>query len=346
MECSFKKYTLQFKEPGGTSRGTLLQKDTYFIQILAGEKRALGECNLFKNLSSDDRPGYEEKLAAVCNRLLKEQEGLLEELTDWPSIRMGAETALRDLQNGCRRVIFKEAGCENGFTIPINGLIWMGTQEKMKERILSKIEQGYTNIKLKIGGIDFEKELTLLSFLREAASGKSMSIRLDANGAFTPGNALEKLKRLSAFDIEYIEQPIRPGQWQEMAMLISKSPVKIALDEELIGIHTPEQKKNLIDTLQPPLLILKPALTGGFTSCDEWMELALNRGGDFVITSALESNIGLNSIAQYAATKRLRRPQGLGTGQLFTNNFPSPYLTDAQGLHYNPAQNWDLSQLK
>ncbi|MBW7838375.1 MAG: o-succinylbenzoate synthase [Chitinophagaceae bacterium] len=345
MKCSFRKYNLQFKEAGTTSRGTLLQKETFILTLADKGRVAYGECNLFRGLAFDDRRGYEEKLAEVCDALPTRRWDILEELTAWPSIRFGVETVLRDADNGFRRVIFKEIVPEEGFTIPANGLIWMGSDDVMKKRIEEKLQQGYKNIKLKIGALDFEREVGLLRYIRNHEKGRGVTIRLDANGAFGPQEALEKLKRLSDFGIEYLEQPIRQGMWQEMAAIIEKSPIPIALDEELIGINSYDWKVKLIDTLRPPFLILKPALTGGFASCDEWNQLAKRASGECVITSALESNIGLNAIAQYTATLNPVRPQGLGTGTLFTNNFGSPYLTDALGLHYDPLRHWDLSLL-
>ncbi|MCO6498595.1 MAG: o-succinylbenzoate synthase [Chitinophagaceae bacterium] len=346
MKCRYQKYILHFKEPGTTSRGTFRDKETYIITIEDEGERAYGECNLFRGLSYDDSPQYEEKLDEICKKLPSEPETILDDLEEWPSIRFGVQTVLKDWQNGSRQIIFENAFVNRGFSIPANGLIWMGSKEEMQSRILEKMSGGFSNIKLKIGAIDFEKELELLRLIRENDLGGNITIRLDANGAFTPRSALEKLKRLAEFNIEYLEQPIRQGQWQEMARIIEDSPVPIALDEELIGINTLSEKKRLMDTLHPQLLILKPALAGGFTSCDEWRQLTADQSGECVVTSALESNIGLNAIAQYTATLSPKRSQGLGTGRLFTNNFPSPYRIDEKGLHFDAAQKWDFSLLQ
>lgn len=346
MICRFKKYNLHFKTPGGTSRGVLYNKDTYILMLADKENVAYGECNLFKKLSYDDRKGYEEKLKEVCSRLPEERDHLLSELEDWPSIRFGMETALRDWENGCRQIIFPEVMNRKDFTVPINGLIWMGPKEAMKAQIISKLKAGYVSIKLKIGAIDFNSELELLKFIREQFSGKEVEIRLDANGAFRFDEAKEKIKRLAEFDIHYLEQPIKAGQWEAMADLAENSPVKIALDEELIGILKTEARENLINTISPQILILKPALTGGFAACNEWKKLVESNGGDWVITSALESNIGLNAITQYAALGKVKIAQGLGTGQLFSNNFPSPYSADSSGIHYHNDRKWDFSLLK
>lgn len=345
MNCFYKKYTLQFNKPGGTSRGILHHKDTYFIFLQEGERTAIGECNRFSKLSYDDRVNYEDKLHEVCQLLPSEKETLLSKLKEWPSIRFGVEMLLKDYEHGCRQIIFPKAAGAQGFTIPINGLIWMGSRDEMKEQIISKLNDGFTSLKLKIGAVDFTTELELLHFVRKQFSASEVEIRLDANGAFTYEEALEKINRLAKYNISYIEQPVKAGQWQEMAALIKSSPVKIALDEELIGIIQPEQQDKLIQTLSPQLLILKPSLIGGFSSSDEWKGRVEKNGGSWVITSALESNIGLNAIAQYTALGWSPYAQGLGTGQLYTNNIPSPYTVDARGLHYHTNKNWDLTAL-
>ncbi len=345
MACRFKKINLHFKKPGGTSRGILYDKDTYILIWKEGEKTAYGECNLFKNLSWDDRENYEEKLAEVCRRLPIERESILPELSEWPSLQFGVETVLKDRENGCRQLIFPGGILDKGFSIPINGLIWMGSREDMMMQVKKKLRDGYTSIKLKIGAIDFDTEVQLMQYVRRQFSANEVEIRVDANGAFEFKEAKEKIKRLSDYEVNYIEQPIKAGQWQEMAALSEDPPVKIALDEELIGIRTSDQRKKLIETISPGILILKPALVGGFDACNEWKQLIEDQGGEWVVTSALESNIGLNAIAQYTALNIPGLAQGLGTGGLFTNNFPSPYTVDAKGLHYHCNKKWDLTSL-
>lgn len=346
MKCTFKKYTLHFKRPGGTSRGILFDKNTYILIIEDGERRAYGECNLFRDLSYDDREGYETKLNEICLRLPLEMTTVLPDLLEWPSIHFGVETVLRDWENGSHQIIFPESISRNGFSIPTNGLIWMGKKEEMKSQIISKLKDGFTSVKLKIGAIDFDGELELLQFVRRQFTEDEVEIRVDANGAFRFEEAKEKIKRLSEYQINYIEQPIKAGQWQEMAALAENSPVKIALDEELIGINVEVSGENLIDTISPQVLILKPALVGGFRACDHWKQLIEQKNGTWVITSALESNIGLNAIAQYTALSPVEMAQGLGTGQLYTNNFPSPYTVDSKGLHYHTEKSWDFSALR
>ncbi|MBS1775843.1 MAG: o-succinylbenzoate synthase [Bacteroidetes bacterium] len=345
MNCFFKKYTLQFKQPSGTSRGELRKKDTYYL-ILQDEKQfSIGECNRFSGLSFDDRDGYEEKLTETCKRLIQQEPEIDLSLANWPSIRMGVETVLLDWQNGCKQIIFPAAFKKGTFTVPINGLIWMGSFDEMKKQILEKLKAGFSSIKLKIGAIDFETELSLLSFIRKQFNEKEVEIRLDANGAFSFTEAKEKLQRLAQYNISYIEQPIKAGQWQEMARLVEESPVVIALDEDLIGLVNQDDQNRLLSTVKPPMIILKPALIGGFKASDHWKKKITEMGGEWVITSALESNVGLNAIAQYAATEQNKWAQGLGTGQLYTNNIPSPYTVDANGLHYQSSQAWDFSTL-
>lgn len=345
MHCSYQLYFLRFKIPGGTSRGVLKEKETYIIRLKEGGKTAYGECNLFRGLSYDDRVGYEEKLNEICTRLPKEGKSVLLDLQEWPSIYFGVETLLKDWENDAKQVLFPKSIGTQGFRIPTNALIWMGEKEDMLSQIKARLEEGNTSIKLKIGAIDFETELELIRFIRKQFTAQEVEIRVDANGAFGFEEAKEKIKRISEFEINYIEQPIKAGQWQEMAALAENTPVKIALDEELIGIQTTEARTQLMNTISPQMLILKPALAGGFTACDEWKKLIENNGGSWVITSALESNIGLNAIAQYTALDVSEYAQGLGTGQLYTNNFPSPYTVDAQGLHYHVDKKWDFSLL-
>ena len=347
LQCNYHKYRLKFINPGGTSRGVLHEKETFIISLSGTDcgRIAFGECNLFRGLSDDDRPGYEEKLANICRRLPIEKESVLSTLRDWPSIYFGVETLLKDWENGCNKIIFSGDFVENKAGININGLIWMGSKDEMLFQIKKKLEDGFQCLKMKIGAIDFESELEVLHFIRKQFNADEITIRVDANGAFEVKDAAEKIKRLSAFDIHSIEQPIKAGQWQEMARLISVSEVPVALDEELIGIHSSEQKKQLLETIRPPFIILKPVLAGGFSGSDEWIYLIEKQGGSWWITSALESNIGLNAIAQYTSTKNNRLPQGLGTGKLYSNNFDSPLKIESGKLFYDKNARWNMANL-
>jgi O-succinylbenzoate synthase len=349
LRCSYQKYTLQFIKPGGTSRGVLHEKETWIISLYDDEdesKIAYGECGLFKGLSMDGKPGYEEKLAEICKRLPHEKKEILSELKEWPSIYFGVEMVLKDWENNSDHIFFNNDFTAGRTGIDINGLIWMGSKESMLSQIKDKLEQGFTCLKMKIGAIDFEIELEVIGFIRRQFSSEEIELRVDANGAFPAKESLEKLKRLSAFDIHSIEQPIRAGQIKEMAELMEKSPIPIALDEELIGVIDVEAKRKLLEILHPSYIILKPTLIGGFTGSQEWIDLIEEQSGHWWITSALESNIGLNAIAQFTATKNNPLPQGLGTGQLYSNNFDSPLKIQKGKLFFDKTIQWNFSNLK
>ena len=337
--------TLHFKQPAGTSRGVYTTRKVWYIVITDTQNPnhfGVGECAPLPALSCDDVPEYEDMLQKTSRRLeenaLKFSENALtnwEELEDYPSIRFGVETALAHYQ--ARSLQFWHTPFSKGKEgIPINGLIWMGNFDEMYQRIEEKMQQGFRCIKLKIGAIDFEKELELLAHIRKHFTSEQIELRVDANGAFSPTDALDKLKRLSEYQLHSIEQPIRAGQWQEMAKLCEYTPFPIALDEELIGINNRKQKIELLDTIQPQYIILKPSLHGGISGSEEWIELAAERGIGSWITSALESNIGLNAIAQWTATLMPTLPQGLGTGMLFTDNIDYPLHIEGDCLWFDP----------
>ena len=346
---TWQKYFLQFKKPAGTSRGILRYKETYILKWKHRDDAAVawGECNVFRGLSSDDRPNYEEKLTEVCQTISQNPTPGYDTSTlrDWPSIQMGVEMLLRDQLNGCRRIVFDNEFTAGRRSIPINGLIWMAPKEEMLAQVKARLQEGFRCIKIKIGAIDFESELDVLRYIRRQFGRQEVEIRVDANGAFSPEEAMEKLKRLSDFGLHSIEQPIRAKQWDHMASLAADSPVPVALDEELIGIYSPEKKRQLLEWIRPPFIILKPALAGGFAGCDEWIDRLTRQGGQWWVTSALESNLGLNAIAQYAATKHNKLPQGLGTGSLYTNNFDSPLCIENGHLKMNHDKSWDLNRL-
>ncbi|XCF07587.1 o-succinylbenzoate synthase [Tamlana crocina] len=346
LNASYKPHTLNFKTPGGTSRGVLKTKDTYFLIINSDEKQGIGECALFKGLSADDVPNYEGKLNWVCENINLGLETLLASLSEFPSIQFGLETAFKSLESQDAFELFPSNFTDDEGAIPINGLIWMGSESFMKQQMKEKIEAGFSCIKMKIGAIDFETELGLLKSIRKEFSSKDIELRVDANGAFSPENALEKLKQLSEFDLHSIEQPIRQGQFEFMTALCETTPLPIALDEELIGVFSESEKQKLLQVINPQYIILKPSLVGGFRGSDTWIELAKKQNIGWWITSALESNIGLNAIAQYTYTKHSKMPQGLGTGGLFTNNFESPLEVKKGTLQYAKNKHWNLKFLK
>ncbi|MDN3619039.1 o-succinylbenzoate synthase [Polaribacter undariae] len=343
IHAIYKKYILNFKNPSGTSRGILRTKETWFIILEENGKTGIGETGLFRGLSVDDVVNYEEKLIWACSNINKGLVFLLKELREFPSIQFGLEQAFLSLKSEDQFTLFPSEFTKGNEAIAINGLIWMGEKAFMKKQIKEKLETGFSCIKMKIGAIDFEAEIALLKSIRKEFSSEEIELRVDANGAFNPKNALEKLKRLSELEIHSIEQPIKQGQVQEMAALCAKTPLPIALDEELIGIFSSEDKKQLLQTIQPQFIILKPSLIGGFAGSLEWIKCAEAINADWWITSALESNIGLNAIAQFTHTLKSNLPQGLGTGGLFTNNFTSPLVVKNGTLQYNPAQKWNFN---
>ena len=343
MTANYHKYLLDFKQPSGTSRGTLTQKETYFIIINSENKQGIGECGLFRGLSIDDRPDYENKLNWVCNHIDLGLEELLTQLIEFPSIQIGLEMAFKSLESDDPFELFPSKFTRGEDSISINGLVWMGSESFMKEQISKKIEAGFSCIKMKIGAIDFQQEINLLKSIRKQFSSKDIELRVDANGAFHITHALEKLKILSDLDLHSIEQPIKQGQIDAMATLCEKTPLPIALDEELIGIFSVTKKHELLQTINPQYIILKPSLLGGFSGSDKWINLAEKQNIKWWITSALESNVGLNAIAQYTYTKQSIMPQGLGTGSLFTNNFESPLQVNNGQLQYNNLKNWKFN---
>jgi o-succinylbenzoate synthase len=334
ITAKYKNFILNFKTPSGTSRGVMTTKETWFIYIDDNGKRGIGECGLLRGLSIDDRPGYEEKLKWVCENINIGLETLLYELAEWPSIKFGLETAFKSLESTYSFLLFPSEFTKGLDSIPINGLVWMGSEDFMRSQIKDKIEAGFDCIKLKIGAIDFQTELDILKSIRQEFSKSDIELRVDANGAFLPEDALEKLKRLSEYQLHSIEQPIKPKQFEAMAQLCIDTPLPIALDEELIGVFSKEDKQQLLQTINPHYIILKPSLVGGFSGSKQWIDIAESLNIKWWITSALESNIGLNAIAQWTYTLKNNMPQGLGTGSLFTNNFPSPLTIKNGNLHY------------
>jgi len=343
----FAKHTtlnLQFKFPAGTSRGVLLHKPSSFLLLEKDGFTGIGECSTIPNLSIDPVETYSGKLEEVCRLLNESCEPTAIDLSLFPSIAFGLETALLDLKAKGSKCLFPSAFTRGETGIPINGLVWMGDKDFMQKQIREKIAAGYHCIKLKVGALDFETELEIISGIRQQFSPEDIELRLDANGGFTPTDALEKLEKLAAFHIHSIEQPIKQKQFEAMAALCQQSPIPIVLDEELIGV-TPEDKEFILEKIKPAYIILKPSLVGGFRQSEEWIRLAEKHNIAWWITSALEANIGLNAIAQWTYTLNSQLPQGLGTGQLYHNNIPSPLAIENARLFYKPKVDWDLNLL-
>lgn len=335
---------LQFKFPAGTSRGVLLHKPSSFIILEKDGVKGIGECSTIPDLSIDPVDSYHDKLEEVC-RLLNEgvDPGSID-LSLFPSIAFGLETALLDLAAHGSKCLFPSSFTLGETGIPINGLVWMGDKDFMQTQIREKIAAGYHCIKLKVGAIDFETELEIISGIRQQFSPGDIELRLDANGGFTPADALEKLEKLAVFHIHSIEQPIRQKQFEAMVELCQQSPIPIVLDEELIGV-TPADKEFILEKIKPAYIILKPSLVGGFSQSEDWIRFAEKHHIAWWITSALEANIGLNAIAQWTYTLNSQLPQGLGTGQLYHNNIPSPLVIENAKLFYKPYVDWDLNTL-
>ena len=353
VKVDYRRYTLNFKFDAGPSRGVLKTKDTFFIRVRSEsfpERSGYGEAGPLPKLSVDDVPDFEARLHQVLRKVSDRpipavEEGILDLLKEWvpedlPSVRFALEVALLDLLNGGKKKIFNNRFYDHQSAIPINGLIWMGGAEFMLHQIKQKLEEGYTCIKMKIGSIDFEQEYALLADIRKKYTADQVVLRVDANGAFSTSEALAKLQRLSELDIHSIEQPIRQGQREAMTELCAQSPIPIALDEELIGVNDLKEKARLLKEISPQNIIIKPTLIGGIRATREWIALAEELQIGWWMTSALESNIGLNAIAQLTSTYHPAIPQGLGTGQLYHNNIDSPLTVDSGRIFYDRSGAW------
>ncbi len=346
MTASYHKYILQFKRPSGTSRGVLTQKETWFIILRNGNEIGIGECGILRGLSIDDRDDYEEKLNWACSNIDLGLNKFVDELTEFPSIQFGLEMAFLSLASQDRFTLFPSKFTSGEDSIPINGLVWMGDKAFMNQQIKDRLNKGFQCIKMKIGAIDFETEVEVLKSIRKEYSINDVEIRVDANGAFAALDALEKLKILSEQNLHSIEQPIASNQIAEMAHLCELSPIDIALDEELIGVFGVTKMRELLQTINPQYIILKPSLVGGFTGTSDWINQAEENNIKWWITSALESNVGLNAIAQWTYTLSNTMPQGLGTGSLFTNNFLSPLQVEKGTLRHIKNGIWNFNLVK
>ena len=336
---------LHFKRPSGTSRGVLIDKETWFLILEEDGKTGIGECGILRTLSIDDRSDYEEKLQWVCENIHLGKDQLWDALLEFPSIQFGVEMAFLSLASKTPFELFPSEFTLGLKNMEINGLVWMGEEAFMKAQIEEKLAQGFRCIKLKIGAIDFQKELGLLAFIRNHFDEKMIEIRVDANGAFSLNEALSKLHQLSEYKLHSIEQPIPKNNTDTMAELCKVTPFPIALDEELIGVFGVENKTNLLKKIMPHYIILKPSLVGGFKGTLEWITIAEKLNIQWWITSALESNVGLNAITQFTYTLQNPLPQGLGTGGLYINNFDCPLEIKKGYIRYNNSLCWDIKKL-
>ncbi|PIB34122.1 hypothetical protein BFP72_01110 [Reichenbachiella sp. 5M10] len=359
LKLEYQKHILQFKFAAGTSRGVLRTKEVWILKVTDTESSVsvgYGEVSVIERLSLDFKLDFDVELGelseAISGQIMPQSESgvyqlvasMVEEAK--PAIRFGLETALLDLLNGEQFKVFDNDFYNHGRQIPINGLIWMGDEEFMLTQIEKKIQRGFRCLKMKIGAIDFETEKKILGSIRKRFGESELTLRVDANGAFQTKDVLKKLDELAQFGLHSIEQPIMPRQYHAMQLVCKRSPVPVALDEELIGVFGPKAKRELLAGIEPPFIILKPSLLGGFAATTEWIKIAEELGVDWWITSALESNVGLNAICQYTAEFSDLSYQGLGTGQLYENNFHSPLTIDGQCISYHPNLSWDLSPLR
>ena len=360
MKATFRSYQLQFKKPVLTSRGSMTHKNGYYIMLEDMGIKGMGECSFIEGLSIDRLDTFEKQLTEVCRDIERISETYLAHgylpaqlYRDYPALAFGLETALLDLLHGGQhRIIINSDFYEGNHAIPINGLVWMGNDEFMQQQIKEKLAEGFHCIKIKVGAIDFKEECRLIENIRKSYSPSQIEIRLDANGAFTEKNVKDRLRILSQYTIHSIEQPVKPQQYLLMHQLCRENIIPIALDEELIGSYHDDfhnglpdsMRYKLLETIRPQYIILKPSLLGGLTVCDEWINIASNLGIRWWATSALESNIGLNAIAQWAASKmkqeELNTVQGLGTGSLYVNNIASPLYIDSGHLKYDQKLKW------
>ncbi|HQZ24083.1 MAG TPA: o-succinylbenzoate synthase [Flavobacterium sp.] len=343
MKATYHKYILNFKRPSGTSRGVMTEKETWFIILEQDGKKGIGECGILRGLSADDRPDYEAKLQWTCDNIQLGESQLWEALIEFPSIQFGVEMAFRSLRSESPFLLFQSGFTNGEKSIEINGLVWMGEEAFMKQQIEEKLADGFRCVKLKIGAIDFDKELQLLGYIRQHFSAEQVEIRVDANGAFDTTMALDKLNQLAGFKLHSIEQPIQKNNTDRMSELCKITPIPIALDEELIGVFSLEEKEQLLQKIKPQYIILKPSFVGGFRGTKEWILLAEKYQIGWWITSALESNIGLNAIAQWTFLQQNPMPQGLGTGALYTNNFDCPLVVSQGQLWYKKEMDWNIN---
>ena len=341
-DISVSERTFHFKQPAGTSRGVYTTRHSWFLEMTSPQLpqvRGIGECAPLPQLSCDDIPEYERILKDVCRMVCRTGKIDVNMLRPYPSMLFGLETAWQSLHAGGTKLFDTPFGRgEEG--IPINGLVWMGTYDEMLARIEEKLRMGFRCIKMKIGAIEFDKEMALIRHIRERYTKEQIELRVDANGGFTPDEALKKLELLARYDVHSIEQPIRQHRWNDMARLCRESPLPIALDEELIGVNLPAMKEALLDTIRPAFIVLKPSLHGGMYGTEEWIRMARERGIGSWITSALESNVGLNAVAHLAAKlygPAINLSQGLGTGALFTDNIEMPIAIKGDKLWFSAS---------
>ena len=343
MQASYIRHPLQFVRPAGTSRGYLEQKPCLYIRLSDTEgNTGLGEVSFIPGLSMESQDDLEIQVDHICKLISRGEMDPLQQLPALPGVQFALETAVRDMETGGKLLLHPSEFTRGMAGIPTNGLIWMGPRDFMISQIREKMNLGFRVLKLKVGALDFEEEMEVIRWIRSEFSGADLEIRLDANGAWSAGEALEKMGVLARSVIHSIEQPIAPGQPEDLAELCRHAAIPVALDEELIGMADPLKRRGLLEAVRPAYIILKPGILGGFSITGHWIELAESMDIGWWITSALESNLGLNAIAQWTWQKGISRPQGLGTGALYTNNIRSPLEMRGEQLWYRPGTLWGL----
>lgn len=322
MNISLSQRTLHFRKPARTSRGEYTEHHIILLTMTDDSGRiGLGECAPLPDLSCDaDAYTHLSDVASLINKAFA-SEDYAEFLRPYPALLFALESAMYDFRQS--PVLYDTPFAHSEVGIPINGLVWMSDYDDMLRQVKQKLLQGFHCIKLKIGAIEWEEEMRLIRTIRSRFTPEHLELRVDANGAFSPDIAMQRLEELAACGVHSIEQPIRQYQWKEMAELCRESPVPIALDEELIGLNTLEEKQAMLDTVRPQYIVVKPTLHGGMSGTIEWVNEANKRGIGSWLTSALEGNVGLRNVALLAASiygPDNKFAQGLGTGLLFTDN--------------------------
>lgn len=344
VSASYISHSLNFVRPAGTSRGYLERKACYFIKLSSPEgKTGLGEVSFIPGLSVEEEDELEIRVDHICKLISRGEMDPGQQLPALPGVQFALETAVRDLACDGEGLLYPSEFTRGLKGIPTNGLIWMGAKDFMISQVREKMQLGFRVLKFKVGALDFSQELDMMRWIRSEFRNVELEIRLDANGAWEAAEALEKMELLARSGIHSIEQPIAPGQHEEMAELCRKADIPVALDEELIGISDPQKRRVMLETIQPAYIILKPGLLGGFSETEHWIDLAESMDIGWWTTSALESNVGLNAIAQWTWQKGVQRPQGLGTGALYTNNIRSPLEMRGEQLWYRPGIPWELN---
>jgi len=342
MRLAYLPYRLKFKSPATTSREVMTEKVTCFLKIYDEADPThfgIGEAAVFPGLSPEANEGFEYKLVELLANIAI---GKPTDLTRHSSIQFGLEQAIYDYSSGCKGAYFPTDFVAGKADITINGLVWMGSGGEMRQRALDKLSNGFHCVKFKIGALDWAAELAMLKEIR--ALNDSLEIRVDANGGLKQNIIMEQLAALADLNVSSIEQPIPKGNIEAMAKLCKETPVPIALDEELIGVYTFEERERLLNEIHPQYIVLKPALCGGFSGAEQWIECARQLGIGWWITSALESNVGLNALAQWTAGFKPTMAQGLGTGALYTNNFEVPLVLEGEKLRYDNSQSFNYAQ--